>query len=83
MNQVQDQSSVCGPAHVGSRWGRNVRVGRLKGGHSFDLQMDDRKDFVSAGDKDKHEDRAHYSKCAVMKRLWWQHSRALRHFHLM
>ena len=23
---------VCGPGYVGSGWGRNVRVGRLKGG---------------------------------------------------
>ncbi len=39
-------------------------MGRLKGGHSCDLQTDDRKDFVLPGDKDKHEDRAHYSQSA-------------------
>lgn len=44
-------------------------MGRLKGGHSCDLQIDDRKDFVLPGDKDKHEDRADYSKRAVMKSL--------------
>lgn len=48
-----------------------MRVGCLKGGGHFgDLQTDDRKDFVLPADKDKHEDRAHYSNRAVMKCLW-------------
>lgn len=37
-----------------------MRVGKLKRRHSCDLQMDNRKDFVLPGDKDKQEDRGHY-----------------------